>query len=155
MIAFRLPVFTKKAKREMAAHPKFYFFDVGVYQTLRPKGPLDSPETAIGSALETLVLQELRALNHYFNFGYDFYYWRTQKKKEVDIILYGKKGLVAIEVKSSARLRRDDFLALREFSTDYPMAKCYVIYGGKRAGHEGDIQLLPAEDFFRSSKALL
>jgi len=41
LIAYRLPVFSKRAKRRMIAHPKFYFFDVGLYRTLRPKGPLD------------------------------------------------------------------------------------------------------------------
>ena len=26
LIAYRIPVFTKKAKRKMVAHPKFFFF---------------------------------------------------------------------------------------------------------------------------------
>ena len=30
LIGYRLPVFAKKAKRRVASHPKFYFFDVGV-----------------------------------------------------------------------------------------------------------------------------
>ena len=36
LIARRVPVFTKKAKRKLIAHPKFFFFDVGVYRTIRP-----------------------------------------------------------------------------------------------------------------------
>ena len=41
LIGHRLPVFTKRAKRRLVGHPKFYFFDAGVFLTLRPKGPLD------------------------------------------------------------------------------------------------------------------
>ena len=37
----KIPIFTKRAKRDLKQHPKFYYFDVGVYRTLRPKGPLD------------------------------------------------------------------------------------------------------------------
>ena len=36
LIGYKVPVFTKKAKRRMTAHQKFYFFDVGIYRTLRP-----------------------------------------------------------------------------------------------------------------------
>ncbi|MBM4177263.1 ATP-binding protein, partial [Candidatus Gribaldobacteria bacterium] len=41
MIGDFLYVFSKKAKRRLILHPKFYFFDTGVYRTLRPTDPLD------------------------------------------------------------------------------------------------------------------
>ena len=44
LLGFRLPVFTRRAKRGLAAHPKFYLFDTGVFRSLRPRGPLDMPE---------------------------------------------------------------------------------------------------------------
>ncbi|MBF8258720.1 MAG: ATPase, partial [Actinobacteria bacterium] len=31
-----IPMFTRKAKRQTASHPKFYFFDTGLYNALRP-----------------------------------------------------------------------------------------------------------------------
>ena len=37
LLGFRLPVFTRRAKRELAAHPKFYLFDTGVFRSLRPR----------------------------------------------------------------------------------------------------------------------
>ena len=43
LIATRVPVFTKRAKRRMTAHPKFFLFDAGVYRAIRTTGPLDSP----------------------------------------------------------------------------------------------------------------
>src|SRR5262245_45026086 len=77
LIAVRLPVFAKRAKRRVIAHPKFYFFEAGVFQTIRPRGPLDAAEEIGGPALETLVLQQLRALNDYLDLGYTLSYWRT------------------------------------------------------------------------------
>ena len=96
LLARRLPVFTRRAKRRMTAHPKFFFFDVGVYRSIRPKGPLDSPEEIDGAALETLIFQEIRAVNDLLRLGYDLYYWRTANGQEVDFVLYGEKGLIAI-----------------------------------------------------------
>ena len=37
LLSYRLNVFTKRAKRALIAHPKFYLFDAGVYRSLRPK----------------------------------------------------------------------------------------------------------------------
>ena len=61
LLSFSLEVFTRKAKRALSSHPKFYLFDPGVYRSLRPKGPLDSKDELEGSALEGLVAQHLRA----------------------------------------------------------------------------------------------
>ncbi|MFO7928642.1 MAG: AAA family ATPase, partial [Candidatus Humimicrobiaceae bacterium] len=62
MIAYRIPVFTKRAKRRLVSHPKFYYFDVGIYRTIRPAGPLDSPQEAEGIAFESVFFQEALAI---------------------------------------------------------------------------------------------
>lgn len=143
LIAVRLPVFTRRAKREMAAQLKFYYFDVGVYRSLRPKGPLDSLEELDGASLETLFLQQIRALNDYLQWGYEFYYWRTCAKQEVDFVLYGEKGLLAFEIKRKQKLTPKDFSGLALFKKDYPMANCYLLYGGTREYFENDIKVIP------------
>ena len=95
LISFRLPVFSKRAKRDVIAQSKFYYFDAGVYLSLRPRGPLDISSERHGPALETLFLQHLRAMNDYYYLAYEIYFWRTQSQLEVDFILYGEKGLFA------------------------------------------------------------
>ena len=44
LLGIRLPVFSRRARRELTTHPKFFFFDAGVYRALRPRGPLDTAE---------------------------------------------------------------------------------------------------------------
>jgi predicted AAA+ superfamily ATPase len=128
LIAVRLPVFTRRAKRALTSHAKFYFFDAGVYRTLRPKGPLDAVEDIDGPAIETLVLQELRA---------------TNDKHEVDFVLYGERGLIAIEVKRASRYTERDLAALRLFKSDYPVARCILLYGGRHEYQEEGIRIVP------------
>ena len=38
LLAVTITPFTKRAKRKLALHPKFFYFDTGVYRTLRPGG---------------------------------------------------------------------------------------------------------------------
>ena len=89
LVAVRLPSFQKRAKRRVVTHPKFFFFDAGVYRAIRPRGPLDAPEEIDGPALETLLMQELRAHVAYRDLGYELFYWRTSAGVEVDLVLCG------------------------------------------------------------------
>lgn len=145
LIGIRIPVFAKKAKRRLMNHPKFYFFDAGVFRAIRPKGYLDSPEEIDGAALETLVFQECRAVNDNFQMGYEIFYWRTSNGTEVDFILYGEKGLLAIEVKRKRRLNNKDFTGLKSFQKDYPDAKLFLFYGGEKTMYFDNITVYPME----------
>lgn len=118
------------------AHPKFYFFDAGVFQTIRPRGPLDAPQEIRSPALETLWLQHLRVINDYLNLGYGVHYWRTGAGEEVDFVLYGERGLVAFEVKMAERIRPGDLQGLSLFRADYPQARAYLLYLGQRQWQE-------------------
>ena len=143
LIATRVPVFTKRAKRRMTTHPKFFLFDVGVFRAIRPAGPLDNPEQIDGPALETLVYQELRAAIAYRSLKLDLFFWRTASGTEVDFVAYGGDGLFAIEVKRTRTIRRADLHGLKQFRTDYPMARCVLLFGGDRREHRDAIELLP------------
>lgn len=143
LISYRLPVFTKRAKRRLVSHPKFYYFDSGIYRTIRPKGPFDSPEEIDGGALETVFLEHLRAVNDYFRLGYSLYFWRTSNNVEVDFVVYGEGGLFAFEIKRTRSINRSDLSGLKAFSTDYEIAKCYLLYGGDHEEYYDHIHVLP------------
>jgi len=155
MVGYRIPIFSKKAKRRLVVHPKYYFFDVGVYRTLRPMGPLDAPEEVDGIALETLFLQEFIALNNGLDFGYKIFYWRTSNGREVDFVLYGPKGLLAFEIKRTSRMTSAMLGGLKSFLADYPMAKAYFVYTGNRRMYDGKIEVVPVLEILKNLKALL
>jgi predicted AAA+ superfamily ATPase len=143
LIAVRVPVFTKRAKRRLIAHPKFYYFDAGVFQAIRPRGPLDAPEQIHGVALETLFLEQVRAINDYKNLGYRLYYWHTAAGDEVDFVLYGERGLRVFELKVAQKVRPDDLRSLVRFREDYPEAKAYLLHLGQRRWHDRGLEIVP------------
>jgi predicted AAA+ superfamily ATPase len=117
-----------------------------VFQSIRPRGPLDATEQIHGAALETLFLQQAWALNDYRDLGYRLHYWRTAIGEEVDFVLYGERGLRAFEVKMAQNIRPDDLRGLLSFRTDFPQAKAYLLYLGNRRWHDRGVEVLPFAD---------
>lgn len=152
LLAFRIHVFTKRAKRAVTAHPKFYFFDAGIYGILRSSGPLDRPAEKSGAALEGLVAQQLRAWIDYRKPGCQLSYWRTSAGSEIDFILYGKDMFWAIEVKNSSTVHPQDIRSLKTFGQDYPQAKKILVYRGKEKLKREGIFIEPCTEFLHELK---
>jgi len=152
LLAYEIPVFTKRAKRELIKHSKFYFFDPGVFRALRPRGPLDHPHEIDGQALEGLVAEHLRSWNDYGEHHCTISFWRTRSGVEVDFVVYGASSFCAIEVKNATRIRSDDLRGLNSFLEDYPEASAILLYRGKDKLKQGKILCWPCEDFLRELK---
>ncbi len=150
LLSFRVPVFSRRAKRHLISHPKFYYFDSGVYRSLRPAGPLDSPQETDGAGLEGLVAQHLRAWIAYGNKPCNLYYWRTKSGVEVDFILYGQDTFWAIEVKNSAKINNKMLKGLTAFQEDYPEARALLLYRGNERLKINNTLCLPCEQFLRN-----
>jgi predicted AAA+ superfamily ATPase len=150
LLAFRIPCFSKRAKRLLVNHEKFYFFDCGIFRALRPAGPLDQGPELEGAALEGLVAQHLRAWLGYAGETGGLHFWRTKGGLEVDFVVYAANCFLAIEVKNSTHVSGKDLRGLREFVTDYPEAQAVMLYRGTERIVEQGILCLPVADFLRA-----
>ena len=149
LLCFSVPVFTKRAQRKVTAHPKFYWFDTGVFRTARPAGLLDRPEEIGGAALEGRVAQHLRAWIDYGQRDLKLHCWRTRGGSEVDFVVYGNDGFYAVEVKAGEHVRGEDLRGLRAFGEDYPECKRLLVYRGREVLRIDGIVCAPVEDFLR------
>lgn len=155
LLAIRITPFTRRAKRKMIAHEKFYFFDTGIYNILRPTGPFDKQEELQGAGLETLFLQSLLAINDYLKLGYKIHFWRTSTGSEVDFVIYGPSGLHAFEIKRSNKITTTSLKGLKNFQEDYPEAKLYILYLGKNKEYHNDIQAIPFQEALQNLPKLI
>ena len=155
LLAVRLPVFEKRARRRTTHHPKFFFFDTGVFRALRPTGPLDAPAEVDGAALETLVLQHLRATLSGCDPGARIFYWRTATGLEVDFVVYSETRFIAIEVKRKRRISSQDLRGIRSFGADYPEARLLVLFGGDREQIVDGVKLAPVKTALANIEGLL
>ncbi len=149
LLAYRVPVFAHHAKRDLVSHPKFYFFDAGMFRTLRPTGPLDDLSSIQGHALEGLVAQHLKAFCDYARDGRKLYYWRTRSGAEVDFIVYGPTTFDAIEVKNTSVVRPEHLRSLSEFVKLYPQANATLLYRGNERFVRGNVRVEPVDAWLK------
>lgn len=147
LLVTTLPVFTRRARRQLVARPKLYWFDAGVFTAVRPAGPLDRPEEIAGAALKGLVFQHLRAWNDYSGGDHELAYWRTRSGSEVDFVVHGPEGLWAVEVKHTTTVRPQDLRSLRAFGEDFPEARRRLVYRGREPVEIDGIRCLPCERY--------
>jgi predicted AAA+ superfamily ATPase len=150
LLGWRLPIFNRRAKRELACHPKFYFFDTGVFRANRPRGPLDEISEIEGPALEGLVAQHLRAWCDYSEGSHSLYFWQTRSQVEVDFVIYGESGLYALEVKNTRKVRPEDLIALKSFAEDYPESRRFLLYRGSELLMRHGISCIPCDKFLQA-----
>jgi predicted AAA+ superfamily ATPase len=150
LLACRIHVFTRRAKRKTASHPKFYFFDNGLYRRLRQRGPLDIESEISGPAIEGLVGQHIRAYSDFALPDTHLYYWRSLAGNEVDFVLYGGKTFAAVEVKNTKVIRPVDYNGLVSFGDDYPEASLVLLYRGNVVMKHRNIIVVPVELFLNN-----
>ena len=149
LICYQLQVFTKRAKRKLSVHPKFYFFDVGVYRAIRPRSLLDTDAELNGAGLEGLVAQHLMAWRDYTQEKHELTFWRTSSGLEVDFVVLGPTGFWAIEVKNTEKIRSEDLRGLVAFQEDYPEAQCIMLYRGSERLLKNNVLCMPVEAFLK------
>jgi predicted AAA+ superfamily ATPase len=147
LLSFRLEPFHRKAKRSLSSHSKFYYFDVGVFRSVRPQNLYDQASELDGIALEGLVAQHLKAWVDAQVENYQLHFWRTSSQLEVDFIVTGPDLFLAIEVKNGSVLHPADFRGLKAFCDDYPEATPLILYRGQHQIKERDIMCYPVQDF--------
>lgn len=149
LICYQINIFSQRAKRALISHPKFYFFDAGVYQALRPRSLKDTQAEIDGAGLEGLVMQHLMAWRDYTTEKHEITFWRTRSGVEVDFVIFGSLGFWAIEVKNTEKLRVEDLAGLIAFQEDYPEAKTILLYRGNERILKNNVLCLPCESFLK------
>lgn len=147
LLSFRLETFRRKAKRALSEHSKFYYFDAGVFASLRPHNLFDSETELQGGTLEGLVAQHLKGWVDAQIDNTKLYFWRTASKLEVDFIVAGPRCFFAIEVKNGSVVHPQDLRGLEAFREDYPEVTPLLLYRGKEQYKERGILCCPVEHF--------
>jgi predicted AAA+ superfamily ATPase len=153
-----LPAYRPNVKVREQAHPKFYWFDPGVARAAA--GLLFDPVDRIwlGSALETLVYQELRTFNHVHNRNRGIYFYRTGSQAEIDFVIETTKAqpsskphVVCIEVKLAEKWDRRWEKPMWSLNDDdrIQVDKMFGVYTGKWTYNYDGLEVLPVEDFFK------
>ena len=155
-IAYRLEPWMKSIRKRLVAHPRYYFFDMGITNALCYHYGLLNPEIR-GRRFEQFIILQLIALNAYYRLGWQFFFWRTQTGIEIDLIIAREhKPIAAIEIKSLDVISGKNLYGLKSFKQEYPDISCFVVCTTERPRQEeSGIRILPWQDFFKEIVALV
>ena len=139
-IGFMIPAWTKSIKRKPITTDKFYFFDLGVKNTLADIKHLEPGTDLFGRALEHFIALELRAYLSYHRIHEDLCYWRAKNGQEVDFIINDD---IAIEIKATTRVVDKHLKGLQALIEEDKLAKFYLISQDPINRMYGQIHIIP------------
>jgi predicted AAA+ superfamily ATPase len=143
LVGYLLSPFGKlKEEVDLIKHPKFFFFDVGIYNGLL--GNLVPSADRIGALSEQLVFSQILHSAWAWDREVQISTFRTRQGIEVDFIVELDQSVFGIEVKSSDQILSSDLGGLLEFGQLYPSNKgLYVFHLGEREKKIGPVWCLP------------
>ena len=147
LVGHLLPPFQHTRKRKAVASPKFYFFDVGVANTLAKRGQIEAGSELFGRAFEHFVFLELRAYLDYRRLDTPLTYWRSRSQFEVDFVV---GDTVGIEIKGKPLVNKRDMRGLRALSEEVGLQRQIIVCLEREPRHlEHGIEALPVDLFLR------
>jgi predicted AAA+ superfamily ATPase len=144
LIAYQLPAYRKTVKRKPVATSKFFFFDVGVANTLLKRSEIVPGSETFGRALEHMIFLELRAWLDYTRSDLPLTYWRSRSRIEVDFVIGDR---IAIEVKAKPRVAHRDLNGLRALDEELQLERKIVVCTEPRRRADEGVEILPVERF--------
>jgi len=154
LLGTRLPAIRLGIRTKEVAHPKFYFFDVGVARAAAGWIRETMPEEWRGFAFETLLLGELRAFNAYRRKEKRLFHYTVSNSFDIDFLVETQKKIlnrparyVAIEAKAARHWRHEWSEPLHLLVGNQMITAAYGVYLGTKRIEDGDVTVLPFREF--------
>lgn len=114
---FLVKPYFENTGKQFIKSPKFYIGDTGVlthFLKIKNKQELLDSHYC-GAVFETFVFNELLKHIGFSDENIEIFHYRTNDKKEIDFILKNGNKAIAIEVKSSSNIKKNDFKHIVDF----------------------------------------
>jgi predicted AAA+ superfamily ATPase len=133
LVIERVEPYLKNMRKRILASPRYYFFDLGLRNSLASM-PMKTGSTPAnkGQLFEHAVVLEIIRRIRVLRKRWKVCFWRTHAGAEVDCIVDMGEKVIPIEIKSGKSVRLSDLKGLTNFLADYPKAAKhgYVIFQG-------------------------
>lgn len=145
-IIYLLPPYYNNYGKRITKSPKIYFYDTGLISyltgvqnyTLYDKGPLAGP------IFENYVITEaLKKIKHSAS-NAELFYFRTQDKAEIDLIVDYKQHCDFIEIKKSSTYKIKMSTTIKRYATEKD--RKIILYNGETMKH-GTVEVMNIADY--------
>lgn len=150
-----LKAYSSNVSKRFIKSPKLFMTDSGIFCHLMGIGSTEELHGSShkGDVFETFVYAELLKHQSYGMTRPALYHYRTNDKKEIDFILEKGDKILAIEVKASRSVKKDDFKHIADFqSKSKQNVLGIVLYAGEHilpfGDENGERYAVPLSVFF-------
>lgn len=148
LLAETIYAFQGNDKNRLIQHPKIYFFDCGVLNSLLENFKVS--QERIGFLFENLVYSQIRAAGFAFDRDVHFFSFRTEHNAEVDFILKIEGEILALEVKATKSLDQLDTRGFESFERVHgKTVKKYVVHMGTTNKKIAGVEILSLPSFLK------
>ncbi len=156
LIGFKLEPWRKSIRKRLSAHPKFYFFDSGVVNSINKHLTVPPDPKLKGKLFEQWIILETYRMINYEQSEANIYYWRTNHGAEVDLLIE-KHGEItaAIEIKLSSQIAGSHLSGLRAFREEHPKVPTYVVSNVKNPYELDKVKILSWKDYLKLLNKLI
>lgn len=149
-LGFYLNSFHQSVRKSQKLSPKFYFFDLGVKNSLSQlttSTPVPG-NSLYGELFEHYIMNEVFKLNEYLNLDYKMSYLATKNNAEIDLILSKTQSHIAIEIKSNDQIDLTEVQKLKTLAKDIKnIKKIYYVSRHRQSRLIDNIHCIYWEDF--------
>jgi len=123
-VIFRLDPLNRNLRKEISTSRKIYFWDNGIRNALISNFNSLEMRNDIGALWENFIVAERLKYNHYNRRYVNYYFWRTNDGKEIDLVEESGGKFDVFEFKWSAKKK---FKISDLFTKTYPTGNTYLI----------------------------
>ncbi|MFM9967126.1 MAG: ATP-binding protein [Burkholderiales bacterium] len=115
-----IPAYSKNVVKRVVKHPRGYLRDSGLLHALMyiPDANALLSHPQMGASWEGMVAEEILRQLSADGVAYECSYYRTGAGAEVDLVLEGNFGCIAVEIKHTSSVTGRDLRGLRDFVTE-------------------------------------
>ena len=145
-LVYKLKPFHRNYNKRIVKNPKIYFTDTGLVCSLigiRKKEDIGY-HFLKGSIFETYIVTDF--LKENFNTGekFEFYFWRDNHQKEIDLIVDAGPSQYGVEIKLGETIQEKFFDNMKYWQN---LTKCkseslYLVYSGKESYMRNDMNVV-------------
>lgn len=148
LIGFMVEPWTESIKRKPIQTAKFYFFDIGIKNTLTDTTDFSEKSDLWGKAFECFIAMELRSyLSYKLKNKYTLSFWRSTSQFEVDFVIGHQ---LAIEVKATNKLKSENFKGLKALMEEKKIKNYFMISKDPLQRIHQGIQCQPWDIFLKN-----
>ena len=129
----KLTPYYRNIGKRLIKSPRVYFRDTGLLHFFSGIRDLEQLQTnpARGHSWEAFVIQQICALFSLYIPGSQFYFWRTARGAEVDLLIDVGSHLIPFEIKLHSAPGKGLIKGLTSCMKDLHIEKGYIIYPGQ------------------------